>query len=385
MSSHHSLVLNLLIWSVTLLLCFLLQHALVDYRWFYIPSSAFVVGFCFLSGWLLSTLFKPADDWTTHEGRCFIADVFYYFMLPIIIFNAGYHLDMKVLKRNLDGILSIALVGTWLNIALLSTLLFSAMQFVPYVREQLISLSYMECVAFSAILSSTDPVSTLSIFSSMQINEDLFYLVLGESLLNDAVAISIFHASSYLIQHLEVPADPQNAVSMYVYYFGTWLLQLLVVFVLSGLLGYILCLVVAWLCKKLSFDHDHISPLICCTLVGYIAFYLAEELYLSGVIACFSAAVNIRRFFIALSLDKAAAEGVSYCIECIGYSAETASMAILGFALILITFQDIKLYLILALLGACLMVRFVSSFFLLGLVSGALVLCVHAILFKLTM
>eukprot|EP01031_Cornospumella_fuschlensis_P030172 gene30172-36449_t len=276
---------------------------------------------------------------------------------------------MKTFKRNLDGILSIALLGTWLNIGLLSTLLFSAMQFVPYVREQLISLNYMECIAFSAILSSTDPVSTLSIFSSLRINEDLFYLVLGESLLNDAVAISIFNASSYLLQHLVIQADPLNAVSMYLYYFSTWLLQLLVVFILSGLLGYVLCLVVAGVCKNFSFDHDHISPLICCILVGNIAFYLAEALHLSGVIACFAASVNIRRFFIVLSLDKVAADNVSYCIECVGYSAETASMAILGFAMILVKLPDFKLYLVLALLVASLAVRFFSSFILLTIVN----------------
>jgi hypothetical protein len=42
-------------------------------------------------------------------------------------------------------------------------------------------LSFIECIAFGSLLSSTDPVATLSIYSSLKVDPSLFYLVFGES------------------------------------------------------------------------------------------------------------------------------------------------------------------------------------------------------------
>ena len=46
-----------------------------------------------------------------------------------------------------------------------------------------------DCFWFGAIISATDPVTVLSIFSDLKVDVDLFAFVFGESVLNDAVAI----------------------------------------------------------------------------------------------------------------------------------------------------------------------------------------------------
>jgi solute carrier family 9 (sodium/hydrogen exchanger), member 8 len=43
-----------------------------------------------------------------------------------------------------------------------------------------------------ALISATDPVATLSMFSEMDVPPLLYHLVFGESVLNDAVAIVLF-------------------------------------------------------------------------------------------------------------------------------------------------------------------------------------------------
>ena len=63
----------------------------------------------------------------------------------------------------------------------------------PYLR---IELSFMECLAFGGLISSTDPVSTLSLFAKLKVDASLFYLILGESLLNDAIGIAVFKTAS---------------------------------------------------------------------------------------------------------------------------------------------------------------------------------------------
>ena len=50
-------------------------------------------------------------------------------------------------------------------------------------------ISFLDTLYFGSIVSATDPVTTLAIFSDLHVDPLLNSLVLGESLLNDAVAI----------------------------------------------------------------------------------------------------------------------------------------------------------------------------------------------------
>ena len=52
-----------------------------------------------------------------------------------------------------------------------------------------IGFNAYEAFAFGALISATDPVAVLSIFKSLKVDKKLFYLIFGESLLNDAVSI----------------------------------------------------------------------------------------------------------------------------------------------------------------------------------------------------
>lgn len=53
-------------------------------------------------------------------------------------------------------------------------------------------LSLSESMVFGSFLSATDPVATLAIFQALNVDSTLYMLVLGESILNDAVAIILY-------------------------------------------------------------------------------------------------------------------------------------------------------------------------------------------------
>jgi sodium/hydrogen exchanger 8 len=55
--------------------------------------------------------------------------------------------------------------------------------------------SPMQALVFGSLLSAVDPVATLSILGNPELNCDplLYSLVFGESVLNDAVAITLFN------------------------------------------------------------------------------------------------------------------------------------------------------------------------------------------------
>lgn len=59
--------------------------------------------------------------------------------------------------------------------------------------HELNNITLADCLIFGTILSSVDATTILSVFSSLQVNEKLYYLVLGESLMNNAVVLVIIN------------------------------------------------------------------------------------------------------------------------------------------------------------------------------------------------
>lgn len=45
-------------------------------------------------------------------------------------------------------------------------------------------LTVIECLVFAALISAVDPVAVLAIFQEVGVNEDLYYMLFGESLFN---------------------------------------------------------------------------------------------------------------------------------------------------------------------------------------------------------
>ena len=50
----------------------------------------------------------------------------------------------------------------------------------------------LEALIFGSLISATDPVTVLAIFGTQGADRDLYSLVFGESVLNDAVAIVLY-------------------------------------------------------------------------------------------------------------------------------------------------------------------------------------------------
>ena len=55
------------------------------------------------------------------------------------------------------------------------------------------SISLIECLVFSALIVAVDPVAVLAIFQEVGVNNVLYFLVFGESLMNDAVTVVIYN------------------------------------------------------------------------------------------------------------------------------------------------------------------------------------------------
>merc|ERR1719489_261537 len=62
---------------------------------------------------------------------------------------------------------------------------------VTSVVPHLQNITFIDNLHFGALISATDPVTILAIFNDLNVDVNLYALVFGESVLNDAVAIVI--------------------------------------------------------------------------------------------------------------------------------------------------------------------------------------------------
>nr|CAD7571950.1 unnamed protein product [Timema californicum] len=116
----------------------------------------------------------------------FDPEIFFNIILPPIIFHAGYSLKRKYFFRNLGAILTFALIGTTISSFFVGAVMYGFIQQVSYLRN---SFTFLDTLYFGALISSTDPLTILAIFNDLHVDVNLYALVFGESVLNDAVAI----------------------------------------------------------------------------------------------------------------------------------------------------------------------------------------------------
>ncbi|XP_038613064.1 sodium/hydrogen exchanger 7-like [Tachyglossus aculeatus] len=119
----------------------------------------------------------------------FDPEVFFNILLPPIIFHAGYSLKKRHFFRNLGSILAYAFLGTAVSCFVIGNLMYGVVKLMKLVGQLSGKFYYTDCLLFGAVISATDPVTVLAIFNELHADVDLYALLFGESVLNDAVAI----------------------------------------------------------------------------------------------------------------------------------------------------------------------------------------------------
>ena len=129
---------------------------------------------------------RDADNVIVQETT-FDPELFFNVLLPPIIFHAGYSMKKQFFFRNIGSILTFAFVGTILSTFAVAGIMYGVVLMFPHLQF----LTFIDTLRFGALISATDPVTILAIFSDLNVDVNLYALVFGESVLNDAVAIVI--------------------------------------------------------------------------------------------------------------------------------------------------------------------------------------------------
>lgn len=133
----------------------------------------------------------------------------------------------------------------------------------------------LEMLLFGSLISAVDPVAVLAVFEEIQVNEILYIVVFGESLLNDAVTVVLYNMfEAYVEMKLE---------------------NILYVDILSGLASFFVVAIggtvigVIWgfatgFVTRFTHEVRVIEPIFI-FVMAYLAYLNAEIFHMSGILA----------------------------------------------------------------------------------------------------
>jgi sodium/hydrogen exchanger 8 len=217
------------------------------------------------------------------ESVKFNEHIFFLVLLPPIIFEAGYNMKRRYFFRNFGAICMYAFAGTFISTFVVGILVFLVGQ-----AGLAVKFTFLESLVFGCLISATDPVTVLAVFSKLNANKDLFSFVFGESVLNDAVAIVLY----VTLGAFRTEEFTAGACLLAV-------LQFIEIFFVSFVIGAGSAMLLAYWCKKNPVGHDEDlehAQMAAVTITPYIAYLLAESLSQSGIVTILFCGIGMAVF-----------------------------------------------------------------------------------------
>nr|AAZ82019.1 Na+/H+ antiporter [Salicornia bigelovii] len=264
-TSDHASVVSMNLFVALLCGCIVIGHLLEENRWMNESITALLIGLC------TGVVILLISGGKSSHLLVFSEDLFFIYLLPPIIFNAGFQVKKKQFFRNFITIIMFGAIGTLGSFSVVSL---GAMTI--FKKMDIGSLELGDYLAIGAIFAATDSVCTLQV-----LNQDetplLYSLVFGEGVVNDATSVVLFNA----IQNFDLTnIDHRIAIQ----FSGNFLY----LFFASTMLGAMTGLLSAYVIKKLYFGrHSTDREVALMMLMAYLSYMLAELFYLSGILTVF--------------------------------------------------------------------------------------------------
>jgi len=195
--------------------------------------------------------------------------------LPILLFEAAFHVDLTEFLENKRAILFLAIPGVIVGM-LLTTVLF-----VPAAQVIGINLKWQVALLIAAMLAATDPISVVALFKEFTVSKRLGIIIEGESLINDGIAVVLFgvvvkitaDSLGLTIPHLDTTGGVQA-----LHVFGDFLREVF----LGAAIGLAIGLSISYLTSKVE---DYLIEVALTAIAAYGSTVIAMQLHASGVIA----------------------------------------------------------------------------------------------------
>uniref|UniRef100_A0A673M9S1 Sodium/hydrogen exchanger n=1 Tax=Sinocyclocheilus rhinocerous TaxID=307959 RepID=A0A673M9S1_9TELE len=243
--------------------------------------------------------------------------LFFLFLLPTIVGDAGYFMPARLFFDNLGAILMYAVVGTLWN-AFCTGFCLYGVKMAGAIDEK-VNAGLMDFLLFGALISAVDPVAVLAVFEEVHVNETLFIIVFGESLLNDAVTVVLYKV---YISFVEV--GPGN---VYTADYFKGIASFLIVSIGGTLVGLIFAVILAFV-TRFTKKVRIIEPLFVFLLV-YLAYLTAELFSLSAILSMTFCGIGCNKY-VEANISQKSRTTVKYTMKTLASIAETIIFIFLG-------------------------------------------------------
>uniref|UniRef100_A0A6I8PAZ5 Sodium/hydrogen exchanger n=2 Tax=Ornithorhynchus anatinus TaxID=9258 RepID=A0A6I8PAZ5_ORNAN len=242
--------------------------------------------------------------------------VFFFYLLPPIVLDAGYFMPNRLFFGNLGTILLYAVIGTVWNAATTGLSLYGV--YLSGLMGEL-KIGLLEFLLFGSLIAAVDPVAVLAVFEEVHVNEVLFIIVFGESLLNDAVTVVLYNVfDSFVALGMDQVTGVdcvKGIVSFFVVSLGGTLIGIIFAFLLS-------------LVTRFT-KHVRIIEPGFVFILSYLSYLTSEMLSLSAILAITFCGVCCQRYVTA-NISEQSATTVRYTMKMLASGAETIIFMFLG-------------------------------------------------------
>ncbi|XP_021559419.1 sodium/hydrogen exchanger 5 isoform X3 [Neomonachus schauinslandi] len=199
------------------------------------------------------------------------------------------------------------LVALWILVASLAKI-------APRVQASL-----LDFLLFGSLISAVDPVAVLAVFEEVHVNDTLFIIVFGESLLNDAVTVVLYKVCNSFVEmgsaNVQAADYLKGVASLFLVSLGGAAVGLVFAFLLA-------------LTTRFTKRVRIIEPLLV-FLLAYAAYLTAEMASLSAILAVTMCGLGCKKY-VEANISHKSRTAVKYTMKTLASCAETVIFMLLG-------------------------------------------------------
>lgn len=253
-------------------------------------------------------------------------------MLNFLLFAGGIHINIKDLREQFGPVLMFSTVGVIISTFAVAI---GVYYLLPYVG---ISMPFIYCLVFGALISPTDPVAVLSVLKQAKVSNALKTKIAGESLFNDGMAVVVFTVVLQLALGKEIALNVESIGLLLLKEAGGGLL-------LGVLLGYSAS-------RAMRVVDDYIISVLITLSVVMGGYLIAHELHISAPLAMVAAGLFMGNFSESFKMKSETQDYLIKFWELIDEIMNAVLFLFIGFELLLI--KDLNDYLLAG--GICIMI-----------------------------
>uniref|UniRef100_A0A667XIA4 Sodium/hydrogen exchanger n=1 Tax=Myripristis murdjan TaxID=586833 RepID=A0A667XIA4_9TELE len=242
------------------------------------------------------------------------SNVFFLYMLPPIVLENGYFMPTRPFFENIGTVVWYAVVGTLWNSIGIGLSLFAICQIEAFGVQD---INLQENLLFASIISAVDPVAALNVFEDIGVNEQLYIVIFGEGLFNDAVTVVLYNMFSFVA---DMPVVESTDVFLGVARF-------FVVGIGGVLFGFLFGFVAAFT-TRFTYNVRQIEPLFV-FMYSYLAYLVAELFAISSIMAIVMCAITMK-YYVEENVSQRSCTTIRHVVKMLATISETLIFFFLG-------------------------------------------------------